>query len=95
MASSPSDSGKVKTRRAESVPSWGVRLQLKTLQARDRFRLRRLMARHRGLEIHPSASSNLAAARYDLGLSNINDDPDFPDDSVKTSAWNILVGVSF
>ena len=48
------------------MPSRGVRLQLKTLQAYDRFRLRRLMARHRGLEIHPAASSNLAAARYDL-----------------------------
>jgi len=48
------------------VPTRGVRLQLKTLQAYDRLRLRRLMARHRGLEIHPSASSNLAAARYDL-----------------------------
>ena len=48
------------------MPSRGIRLQLKTLQAYDRFRLRRLMARHRGLEIHPTASSNLAAARYDL-----------------------------
>jgi len=48
------------------VPRWGVRLQLKTLQAYDRFRLQRLMARHRGLEIHSTASSNLAAARYDL-----------------------------
>jgi len=48
------------------VPDPGVRLQLKTLQAYDRFRLRRLMARHRGLEIHPAASSNLAAARYEL-----------------------------
>jgi acetyltransferase-like isoleucine patch superfamily enzyme len=87
MASSPSDSGKVRTRRARSatqqvarrrkalaedqraarpVPSRAVRLQLKTLQAYDRLRLRRLMARHRGLEIHPTASSNLAAARYDL-----------------------------
>ncbi|MBW2543039.1 MAG: acyltransferase [Deltaproteobacteria bacterium] len=48
------------------MPGPGIRLQLKTLQAYDRFRLRRLMARHRGLEIHPAASSNLAAARYDL-----------------------------
>jgi len=48
------------------VPGRGVRLQLKTLQAYDRCRLRRLMARHRGLEIHPTASSNLAAARYEL-----------------------------
>jgi len=48
------------------VPTWGVRLQLKTLRAYDWFRLRRRMARHPGLEIHPSASSNLAAARYEL-----------------------------
>ena len=48
------------------MPRRAVRLQLKILQAYDRFRLRRLMARHRGLEIHPTASSNLAAARYDL-----------------------------
>jgi maltose O-acetyltransferase len=51
---------------ARPVPSRAVRLQLKTLQAYDRVRLRRLMARHRGLEIDPAASSNLAAARYDL-----------------------------
>ena len=48
------------------MPSRAERLQLKTLQAYDRFRLRRLMARHRGLEIDPAASSNLAAARYEL-----------------------------
>ncbi len=48
------------------MPSRADRLQLKTLQAYDRFRLRRLMARHRGLEIDPAASSNLAAARYEL-----------------------------
>jgi acetyltransferase-like isoleucine patch superfamily enzyme len=51
------------------VPRRAVRLQLKTLQAYDRFRLRRLMARHCGLEIDPTASSNLAAARYDLAES--------------------------
>jgi len=48
------------------VASGAVRLQLKTLHHYDRFRLRRLTARHRGLEIHPTASSNLAAARYEL-----------------------------
>jgi acetyltransferase-like isoleucine patch superfamily enzyme len=51
---------------ARPAPRRVVGLQLKALQAYDRFRLRRLMARHRGLEIHPAASSNLAAARYDL-----------------------------
>ena len=43
-----------------------VVLRLKAIQAVDRWRLRRLKRRHPGLEIHPSASSNLAAARYDL-----------------------------
>jgi len=48
------------------VPGRALRLQLEALRAYDRFRLRRLTARHRGLEIHPSASSNLAAARFEL-----------------------------
>jgi acetyltransferase-like isoleucine patch superfamily enzyme len=48
------------------VPRWADRLQLKALHSYDRFRLRRLVARHRGLEIDPTASSNLAVARYDL-----------------------------
>jgi hypothetical protein len=37
----------------------------------------------------------LVEARYNLGLTNINDDPEFPDDSVKNSAWNFLVGFNF
>ncbi len=48
------------------MPNRAVALQLKALQAFDRFRLRGLATRHRGLQIHPSASSNLAAARFDL-----------------------------
>ncbi len=48
------------------MPDRAVRLQLQAIRAYDRLRLRRLTARHRGLEIHPSASSNLAAARYEL-----------------------------
>ena len=48
------------------MPDRAVVLQLKAIQAYDRLRLKRLTARHPGLEIHPSASSNLAAARYDL-----------------------------
>ncbi len=48
------------------MPGRGVVLQLKAIQAYDRLRLRRLTARYRGLEIHPTASSNLAAARYDI-----------------------------
>ena len=41
-------------------------LRLEAVQAWDRWRLRRLAARHPGLEVHPSASSNFAAARYAL-----------------------------
>ena len=43
-----------------------VRLQLRAIQAWDRWRLRRLAARTPGLEIDPRASSNFAAARYSL-----------------------------
>jgi carbonic anhydrase/acetyltransferase-like protein (isoleucine patch superfamily) len=41
-------------------------LTLRAIQLWDRMRLRRLMRRHPGLYIHPSASSNLASARFDL-----------------------------
>jgi putative salt-induced outer membrane protein YdiY len=47
--------------------SASIRLQLKAIQAWDRWRLRRLAARTPGLEIDPRASSNFAAARYSLG----------------------------
>lgn len=39
---------------------------LRTIQAFDRRRLRRLAKRHPGLHIDPSASSNLAVARFEL-----------------------------
>ncbi len=39
---------------------------LRGIQTWDRFRLRRLMARHAGLEIHPTASSNFASAKFEL-----------------------------
>ncbi len=42
------------------------RWTLRAIQRRDRRTLRRLAQRHPGLEIHPSASSNLAVARFDL-----------------------------
>jgi maltose O-acetyltransferase len=66
--SSRSGFGKVKTRRRDNSvsPGWATSFQLKAIQRYDRLRLRRLMARHPGLEIHPSASSNLASARYQL-----------------------------
>jgi len=49
-----------------TTPSRAVILRLKAIQAADRWRLGRLKRRHPGLEIHPSASTNLATARYDL-----------------------------
>ncbi len=39
---------------------------LRSIQAWDRLHLRRLARRHPGLEIHPTASSNLAKARFQL-----------------------------
>lgn len=47
-------------------PPLRVVLQLRTLQALDVLRLRRLRARHPGLALHPAASTNLAAARFAL-----------------------------
>ena len=34
-------------------------------------------------------------ARYQLGLTNLNDDPDAPDESVKNQLWQIMAGVGF
>ena len=45
----------------------GVVLLLRAIQAADRLRLRALRWLHPGLEIDPSASSNLAHAHYALG----------------------------
>lgn len=39
---------------------------LRAVQAFDRWRLARLARRHPGVEIHPTASTNLAVARFDL-----------------------------
>ena len=41
-------------------------ISLKLIQAYDRLRLQWLSLRHAGLEIHSSASTNLASARYQL-----------------------------
>jgi len=41
-------------------------LLLRSIQAVDRWRLRRLLRLHPGLSIDPSASSNLAVARFEL-----------------------------
>jgi acetyltransferase-like isoleucine patch superfamily enzyme len=43
-----------------------IRFYLKLLQAWDRWRLRRLMAAHPGVEIDPSASTNFALATFEL-----------------------------
>jgi maltose O-acetyltransferase len=45
----------------------GLALLLRAIQAADRARLRALRLLHPGLEIDPSASSNLALAHYALG----------------------------
>lgn len=42
-------------------------LVLRAIQAWDRARLARLAQAHPGLEIHPTASTNLALARFELG----------------------------
>ncbi len=51
---------------AAGVPGAWLRFALRALQAWDRARLRRLERAHPGLRIHPSASTNLAVARFDL-----------------------------
>lgn len=43
-----------------------LRLLLHAIQALDRRRLRSLQRKHPGLWIHPSASTNLAVARFEL-----------------------------
>ncbi len=43
-----------------------VRLVLQLLQTWDRARLRRLVREHSGLDIDPTASTNLASARFEL-----------------------------
>jgi hypothetical protein len=47
-------------------PSRTTIARLKAIQAWDRYRLGRLQARHPGLKVHPTASTNLANARFDL-----------------------------
>lgn len=48
------------------MPSLWVRFVLWLVQTRDRRRLRALMRVHPGLRVHPSASTNLAVARFEL-----------------------------
>jgi hypothetical protein len=50
-----------------ALERWAFARLLRGIQSWDRFRLRRLAARHPGLELHPTASTNLAVARFALG----------------------------
>lgn len=43
-----------------------IRLLLRALQARDRLRLARLQRAHPGVQLHPTSSTNLAVARWEL-----------------------------
>ncbi len=73
MASSPSASATASRRAAAvwargsaSLRRLGLLLVLRAIQAFDRLRLWRLAKRHPGVEIHRRASTNLAAARFEL-----------------------------
>ncbi|UCF20450.1 MAG: PorT family protein [Gemmatimonadota bacterium] len=45
-----------------------------------------------GIEIQIGPGSILLDAMYDLGLANLNDDPEAADDSVKSKAWMVSAG---
>jgi acetyltransferase-like isoleucine patch superfamily enzyme len=53
------------------APSLWVRFLLRVIQAWDRARLRRLMRANPGLCIHPSASTNLAVASFELAAGAV------------------------
>ena len=48
------------------MPGPSVVLRLKAIQAWDQWRLRAAQRRHGGLQVDPTASSNLACAQFDL-----------------------------
>jgi acetyltransferase-like isoleucine patch superfamily enzyme len=48
------------------MTSLATRVRLKTIQAYDRFRLRRLRDRHPGFQLHPDASTNFASSHFEL-----------------------------
>lgn len=48
------------------MTSRATRWRLKTIQAFDRLRLRRLGRRHPGLRLHPEASTNFASSHFEL-----------------------------
>lgn len=45
-----------------------------------------------GIEIQAGPGTVLVDGMYDLGLKNLNDDPEAPDDSVKGRAWMLSIG---
>ena len=51
------------------MTSIATRLRLKTIQRVDRWRLRRRGAAHPGLELDPSASTNLVSSRFEVAES--------------------------
>jgi acetyltransferase-like isoleucine patch superfamily enzyme len=48
------------------LTSLATRVRLKTIQAYDRFKLRRLRERHPGFHLHPEASTNFASSHFEL-----------------------------
>ena len=48
-----------------------------------------------GVSMNMGANSVFGEVRYSLGLSDINDDPDDPDTSVKTTGIQLFVGMMF
>jgi acetyltransferase-like isoleucine patch superfamily enzyme len=49
------------------MTSLATRWRLKTIQAFDRLRLRRLRERHPGVVLHPESSTNFASSHFELG----------------------------
>jgi NDP-sugar pyrophosphorylase family protein len=49
------------------MTSRATRWRLKTIQAWDRFRLRRLVERHPGVSLDPDSSTNFASSHFELG----------------------------
>jgi hypothetical protein len=45
-----------------------------------------------GIDIQAGPGAILLDAMYDLGLTNLNDDPEAPDDTIKSKAWMVSLG---
>jgi len=48
------------------MASLATRLRLKTIQAWDRYRLRRLCTRHPGVRLDPTSSTNFASSHFEI-----------------------------